>query len=125
MMKNRTLLLFLIGFSFLMNSQEKEAIIIYGKIMIDSIPIENVHVINKKTSIGTITNDKGEYKIQVSKKDTLFISHINIKNKEVSITKETFTSKKLVLNIESASYVLNEVKLKKRRSIFYVDPNNA
>jgi hypothetical protein len=124
MMKNRTLLLFLFltGFSFLMNSQEKEAIIIDGKIMIDSIPIENVHVINKKISIGTITNNKGEYKILVAKNDTLFISHINIKNKEVSITKETFASKKLVLNIESASYVLNEVKLKKRRSIFYIDP---
>ena len=122
MMKNGTLLIFLIGFSSLINSQEKKSNIIYGKIMIDSFPLENVHVINKKTSIGTITNSKGEFKIPVSKNDTLFVSHINFKNKEISITEEIFSSKKIVLNIASASYVLDEVELKKRRSIFYVDP---
>ena len=89
--------------------------------MIDSIPLENVHVINKNTSIGTITNSKGEFKIPVLKNDTLFVSHINIKNKEISISEEIFSSKKITLHIASASFVLDEITIKKRRSIFYVD----
>lgn len=106
----------------MMHSQEKKSNIIYGKIMIDSILLENVHIFNKKKLIGTITNGKGEFKIPVSKNDTLFVSHINIKNEEINITEEIFLSKKITLNIASSSFVLEEVELKKRRSIFYVDP---
>jgi hypothetical protein len=121
-MKKLTLLILLIVISNLMFSQEKKSIEIYGSISLDSIPLENVHVINKNTSIGVITNAKGEFKISVSLTDTLFISHINIDNKEINISEEIYRSKKIVLNIEASSYVLEEVFLKKRRSIFYVDP---
>jgi len=89
-MQKRTLLIFLISISNLMLSQEKESIEIYGSVSLDSIPLENVHVINKNTSIGVITNTKGEFKILVSKTDTLFISHINIDTKEISISEELF-----------------------------------
>lgn len=121
-MKKLTTLIFLIGFINLSYSQEEKSTLIYGTIMIDSIPLENVHVINKNTSIGTITNSKGEFKIPVLKNDTLFVSHINIKNKEISISEEIFSSKKITLHIGSASFVLDEITIKKRRSIFYVDP---
>ncbi|WP_347175424.1 carboxypeptidase-like regulatory domain-containing protein [Polaribacter uvawellassae] len=120
-MKKLTLLFFLFTISNLILSQEKKSIEIYGTISLDSIPLENVHVINKNTSIGVITNTKGEFKILVSKTDTLFISHINIDNKEISISEEMFDTKTITLNIEASSYVLEEVFLKKRRSIFYVD----
>jgi hypothetical protein len=121
-MKNLTIIIFLIGFSSLINSQEKKSVEIYGTISLDSIRLENAHVINKNTLMGVITNAKGEFKIKASKTDTLFVSHININNKEISITEEIYFSKKIILNIDAASYVLDEVVLKKRRSIFYVDP---
>jgi len=121
-MKNLTLFILFVGVSNLINSQEKKAMEIYGTISLDSIPLENVHVINKNTSIVVITNAKGAFKITTSETDTLFISHISIKNKEVRITKEMYVSRKIVLNIEAASYFLDEIVLKKRRSIFYVDP---
>lgn len=121
-MKNGILFTLFIGISTLLNSQEKKAIEINGIISLDSIPLENVHVINKNTLIGVITNAKGVFKITASETDTLFISHINIDNKEVSVTKEMYISRKIALNIEAALYVLEEVVLKKRRSIFYVDP---
>ena len=121
-MKKLTTLLFLIGFIKLSYSQEEKSTLIYGTIMIDSIPLENVHVINKNTSIGTITNSKGEFKIPILKNDILFVSHINIKNKEINISEKIFSSKKITLHIASASFVLDEITIKKRRSIFYVDP---
>jgi len=89
-MKNLTLFILFVGVSNLINSQEKKAMEIYGTISLDSIPLENVHVINKNTSIGVITNAKGAFKITTSETDTLFISHISIKNKEVRITKEMY-----------------------------------
>lgn len=105
-----------------MNSQEKKSIEINGTISLDSIPLENVHVINKNTLLGVITNAKGAFNITASETDILFISHVSIKNKEVPITNEIYVSRKIALNIEAVSYVLDEVLLKKRRSIFYVDP---
>lgn len=122
MMKNGALLIFLIGFLHLSYSQEKKSSIIYGTIMIDSIPLENAHVINKNTSIGVTTNIKGRFKIRVAKNDTLFISHINIKNKEITITEKILATKRAFIYTASAVTILKEVAIKKRRSIFYIDP---
>ncbi|WP_301400049.1 carboxypeptidase-like regulatory domain-containing protein [Polaribacter huanghezhanensis] len=121
-MKNLTLLFFFIGISNMINSQEKKSIEIYGIISLDSIPLENAHVINKNTSKGVITNAKGEFKIRVSKSDTLFVSHITIDHKEITITKEIYASKKIAFNSKATATLLEEVVLKKRRSIFYLDP---
>lgn len=121
-MKNYLLLL--ITFSCLTSvvSQEKNNFEITGKIVIDSTSIENAHVINKTTLKGTITNKGGIFALPVKVGDTLFISHLNFEKKEIIITSKEEKNKSIVIKLESKSHVLSEVTLKKRRSIFYVDP---
>ena len=58
-----------------MQSQENR-VLISGEIKNDSVPIENVHIINKSSQKGTITNRIGQFKISVTDKDTLMISDI-------------------------------------------------
>ena len=90
--------------------------------MVDSLGIKDVHIINKTTSKGTFTKDKGTFEIPVSLGDILYISHINYSKKEIIITRENIASKKIIISINDKTYALEEVILKKKVSPFYLDP---
>ncbi|TYP99156.1 carboxypeptidase-like protein [Tenacibaculum adriaticum] len=101
-------------------SQERP-IVITGQIYLDSIPIQDVHIINKSLEVGTITNEKGMFEILVKKGDILLISHLNLEIKEHIITTENISSKNIQISLPNKTYVLNEVVIKKRKGIFEVD----
>lgn len=101
-------------------SQEKP-IIISGQVFVDSIPLNDVHIINKALEVGTITEDNGFFEILVKKGDALIISHISLNVKEHIITEENITSKKLRFSLDNKSYMLNEVVIGKTKGIFHVD----
>ena len=119
-MKNQLVLLFLF-FTLLSFSQEKR-IRITGKVSFDTAVISDVHVINKNTEQGTNTNDNGWFEIPVMIGDSLQFTHINLKNKQIIITKEIFTKRNLEIVLEENTYALDGFTLEKPRSIFYVDP---
>ena len=102
-------------------AQEKRTSII-GKTIIDSLPMQDVHVINKSTKIGTISNNDGLFEIPVKIGDSLLFSHINIKDKIFIVTKNILSKKILQIHLKENTFVLNEIVLGKQRSIFYQDP---
>lgn len=93
-----------------------------GTVFSDSIAIENVHILNKTSFKGTITNTYGIFKLPVKVGDTLQISHINFEAKKFVISIAENITKNIFINLSSKTHSLNEITLKKRRSIFYVDP---
>lgn len=103
--------------------------IISGRIYLDSIPVQDVHIINKKLDIGTVSNEKGKFEILASKNDILIISHLNIEFKEQMITAKNISTKKINIYLNSKNYMLDEVVLEKRKGIFEIDkdilPHNA
>lgn len=108
--------------SFVMiNAQEKRTIII-GKTLLDSIGISDVHVINKNTNIGTISNTDGSFEIPVKIGDSIHISHINLEEKLIIISKATIAKTNFIVILEEKTYTLEEFTLEKPRSIFYQDP---
>ncbi|MGB3774770.1 MAG: hypothetical protein WA951_05900 [Leeuwenhoekiella sp.] len=56
---------------------------------------------------GTITDDNGEFIIPVRFEDTLFISSIQFEHKEIKITQEILSQKRLVIQLKTA---INELK---------------
>lgn len=104
-----------------MYSQEKRKLI-NGTILFEKTIISDIHVINKTTKQGTISNDKGWFEIPVFIGDSLQLTHLNFKEKHIVITKEIYDNRHLNINLEENTYSLNEFTLEKRRSIFYVDP---
>ncbi|PQJ73501.1 carboxypeptidase-like regulatory domain-containing protein [Polaribacter butkevichii] len=104
-----------------LNAQEKRKII-SGKMVLDSLPIVNVHIINQHTKIGTISNDNGIFKIPVRLGDTLFFSHLQYQDKVIIITDKTIVNQKINISLEEKTVVLKEMVLEKQRSIFYQDP---
>lgn len=120
MKKVLVLLIFGINFAFI-NAQENNTFIT-GKVVLDSIAVVDVHVINKSTKIGTITNNNGLFEIPVKLGDSLFLSHLNLQDKLVLITPKIISSKKIIIPLEEKIVVLNEIILEKQQSIFYQDP---
>jgi hypothetical protein len=119
-MKNKLVLLFLL-FTILSYSQEKRKGI-NGKILFDKTVISDVHILNRNTNKGTITSDKGTFEIVVMIGDSLQFTYVNLKSKQLIITKEIFTKRNLEIELNENTYALDGFTLEKPRSIFYVDP---
>lgn len=93
---------------FLASGQENR-ILISGKVTNDTIPIENVHVINKNSQKGSITNQLGQFKLSVTDKDTLMISDIQYQNKIIIVNHDHLLTKYLEINLLELTNELDEV----------------
>ncbi|AUC84153.1 hypothetical protein CW731_02055 [Polaribacter sp. ALD11] len=118
----RYLILLILLFFFFkpIQSQDKRKLI-NGEVRLDSIPIHDVHIVNLKSNIGTVTNDTGSFNLPVRLGDSISISHINLKNLIVTITKKNMSSLKLTINLTEQVTALQEFTLEKPRSIFEQD----
>ena len=106
-MKQLYLIIFL-SIGFLAQAQENR-VLISGEIKNDSVPIENVHIINKNSWKGVITNRLGQFKISVTDKDTLMISDIQYQNKIIVVNQDNLLNKFIKINLLELTNELDEV----------------
>lgn len=92
-------------------------ILIKGIVLSDSIPVENVHIINMSSNRGSLSNKNGEFKISVKENDTLMFSDIQYKIKEVIINNNHINSKKLIVFLEFNTNKLDEVVIFKNKQL--------
>lgn len=85
---------------------------ISGEVKNDSIPIENVHIINKNSQKGSISNKMGQFKISVTDKDTLLISDIQYQNKLMVVNRNHLVEKFIYINLMELNNELDEVVVK-------------
>ena len=72
----------------------KKEITVTGIVINDSIPLESASVMIKNSTNGIATNNKGEFKLEAKKGDTLSVSYLGYKTKELVLNKtEDFTFK--------------------------------
>lgn len=125
----RKKLLFICLLITLNSIAQKSPKIITGTVFIDSIAVQDVHIINTKLDIGTITNKSGQFEMLAAKGDALIISHINFQFKEYTITAKDLATAKIKIHLNAKDYLLDEVVIKKRKGIFEIDkdilPHNA
>ena len=93
-------------------SAQSEQVIIHGTIMNDSVAIGNVHIINKTTNKGTLSNYAGEFKISAKENDTLSFSSIQHQTKWVILTNKQINSKVLKIQLFQKTNNLPEVVVK-------------
>jgi hypothetical protein len=82
-MKKITFLLLALSFSICSLAQ----IMIKGTVSNDSIPLESASVIIKNSQKGVATNDKGKFKLEAKKGDTLSVSYLGFQTKEVVVNR--------------------------------------
>ena len=99
-MKKMTLLIIALSFSIAAMAQ----ISVTGIVTNDSIPLESANVIIKNSTKGIATNRNGKFNIEAKKGDTLSISYLGYKTKEVVINERDDLKVKL-----EEGFNLNEV----------------
>ncbi len=72
-------------------------------------PMESVHVVNLNQVIGTITNEKGRFKITAAVNDTLYFSFLGFKSQKIRVTNDMFKFKDTKISLTELAYALEEV----------------
>ena len=105
--------LYFIFFIFFLNlSAQEDRQIIHGFITNDTILLEDVHIINKTTNKGTLSNSLGEFKIFVKENDTLSFSNIQYKTKWIILSKQQIDNKTIAIQLFQKTNKLPEIVVK-------------
>ena len=110
-MKQTLLLILLIPSFSSLASQNIERIEVKGIILADNNDLESVAVYNTSSNKGTITNDKGEFTINVGLNDIVEVSALQFKAVSVTITKDVIISKLLKIYLADSINQLDAVLL--------------
>lgn len=111
MVKKLLFLCLFISVSWISNAQELE---INGKVIVDGDnDVEGIHIINKTANKFTITGVNGTFKIPVKLNDTILVSGIKYKYKEVIVDNIIIQGKQMTVYLEENIYQLDEVLIGK------------
>ena len=109
-MKNKAFIFIMILFNTIAYSQESK-ITVNGTIKSDGADLESIHIVNKNTKIGTITNAEGNFTIEVKEKDTLIVTGVQFYYVEVPITNQHVKTKKITIDLIQKMNELEEVEI--------------
>ncbi len=110
MINQLTFLIFF--FTVLQFHAQDNDIEITGRIINDSLSVENIHIINKNSNKATISNQYGAFKIPVKVDDTLVFSGIQFYTKEIHVTKKIVRNKTITIKLFQKINELDEVEIK-------------
>lgn len=82
---------------------------LHGRVVNDSIAIENGLVFNVNAKTGSIIDQKGYFSILVKVKDTLVISSLGFKSKKIVLTEKDISSSFFRVNLKAIARQLTEV----------------
>ena len=119
-MRNQPLLYLLFFCVFTYGQKSNQ--LITGQLFFDKEPVTDVHIVNKNTNKGTISNDYGLYDISASLGDVLEFSHLNFMTEEITVTEEILAKQIYKITLKLKTYELDEIVLEKLKGTFYVDP---
>ncbi len=108
---NQPTLYFFLLISLKLVAQDRE-LLLNGIVKSDSLPVENIHIINNRSQKGSISNSIGAFKIYVKLNDTLTISGIQFYLLTIQITEEIITNKKIDIELLQKINTLSEIELK-------------
>ncbi|CAM3616896.1 carboxypeptidase-like regulatory domain-containing protein [Flavobacterium chungbukense] len=87
---------------------------LYGKVVVNSKPIEGVNITNTNSQITVVSDVEGSFSIQVKESEILVFSAVNLNPVKKRITKDHLTSEELLLiemtikELELKEVIINE-----------------
>ena len=112
MIKN-IILLFLFGFVSFSNFSQQRRTLVSGQITDSVSVVKNANIINLKTNQGTFSTDNGEFRMFVSKGDSLRISSIQHITRFILINKKDINNKSISIRLRDNTVVLDTFELKR------------
>jgi hypothetical protein len=108
-MKENYFLIFCLLITFLVHAQERERVLINGKIIVKSAPVEGVHVLNLVTEKASVSNALGEFQLAVNEDDLLVFSAVNLNYWRKSIRESDIKNGYFEVEMTSKEEKLDEV----------------
>jgi hypothetical protein len=108
-MKENYFLIFCLLITFLVHAQERERALINGKIIVESAPVEGVHVLNLVTEKASVSNALGEFQLAVNEDDLLVFSAVNLNYWRKSIRESDIKNGYFEVEMTSKEEKLDEV----------------
>ena len=110
-MKNNGIVWILFLFVQICFGQHVERKVLKGRIVADSIEVENLTVFNITSNVGAVTNVDGKFSIKARATDTLFIQGISYDSKKYVLTDKDFWLEELEIRLQVRVTELNEVEI--------------
>ena len=111
-MKKSKVFLFVFLVSLSISAQNKK-IIFNGKVVNDSVSVENIHIVNKNSRRVALTNKAGEFEIPVKINDTLVFSAVQFERYHRIVTPQDFQKLQIIIRLKVQYNQLSEVKLQR------------
>ena len=108
-MRNNILLFFILVITQIGFSQGIERKVLRGKIVADSLEVENLTVYNITSNVGAITDVDGKFSINARATDTLFIQGLSYDSKRYILTDKDFWLPVLEIKLHVKITELNEI----------------
>lgn len=101
----------------------QERVTVAGRVQGDSIYVEDIHILNLSSRVGTISNAYGEFQIPVKLNDTVMFSGLQFHSLGIVVGKGVIETKRMNVVLVSKIEELDEVELKGHDldGFFYVD----
>jgi len=109
-MKN-ILLLCIVLTSFLATSQTFQRVKVDGKIIVEGSDVEGITVFNTSSNKGVITNDKGEFTVEVALNDFIEFRALQYQNFDLQVSKAIIESKRMRVFLIEEINKLDEILL--------------
>lgn len=91
--------------------QNVERKILKGRIVSDSIEVENLTIFNITSNVGAVTNVDGKFSIKARATDTLFIQGISFDSKKYVLTDKDFWLEELEIRLQVHITELDEIEI--------------
>jgi len=108
-MSKKRISFFVFVFVQLAFSQNIERQVLKGKVVADSLEVQNITVFNVSSNIGAVTDVSGAFYIKAKEKDTLFFQGLSFVSQKYILTKKDFYSEELEIKLNVKVNELNEV----------------
>lgn len=109
---SKQLTFFLFICTIIQTNAQENRVLISGSIISDTQTEENIHIHNKNSQKGAISNHQGEFSIPVKENDTLVFSGIQFYKKEIFITKQILINRKIHVELFQKINELDEVEVR-------------
>jgi len=111
-MRNKLLYLLLFICSLPAFAQTEPREILHGRVVADSMKVDNVTVRNLTSNIKAITDDKGFFTLYARPKDTLLFESITFRSSQLVLREEHFSLKQLIVRLDVNVTMLDEVVIR-------------
>ena len=97
-------------------SQDLPRHMLHGRVINDSIQVENVVIFNANTKTGTVTKSKGLFEIRARENDTLVFSSLLFKSKKVRLTADDIKQAQYTIKLKIFTNQLAEIVIENNKN---------